>query len=132
LRTAAVPARHASYSHPQTCPRAPPQPLPPPPEPQVFDAAINGLLSHPDWAYWDASALPRYRYPEAEAAELVARHTAWREDVIARRAEAAAAKEAAAAAKEAAAAAAAEADGGSGGGGGRSVWQQLRGWLGLR
>jgi hypothetical protein len=80
----------------------------------VFDPALNGLLSHPDWEYWRDTTLPRYNYPADEAADIIARHKAWLADLTARRAEAAAAKEAkAAAAAAAAAAGAAEAEAGA-------------------
>lgn len=69
---------------------------------QVFDAAINELLLHPDWEVWSRQMLPRMMYPADEVAPAVAEHGAWFAALKAKRAAEAAAK------AEAAAAAAAE------------------------
>lgn len=38
---------------------------------QVFDAAINGLLHHPDWSEWSEKQLTRHVYPAADAQHVV-------------------------------------------------------------
>lgn len=76
-----------------------------PPQLQVFDAAINELLLHPDWEVWSRQMLPRYVYPAEDVAPAVAEHSAWFSALKAKRAAEAAAK--AQAEVEAAAAAAA-------------------------
>lgn len=71
----------------------------------MFNAAVNGALSHPDWAHWRDSVLPRYRYPQEAADQIIAQQQAWRAELDIKRAEAAAARAAAEVAKAEAAAA---------------------------
>jgi tRNA pseudouridine38-40 synthase len=78
---------------------------------QVFNAAINDLLKHPDWELWSRRVLPRYLYAEEDVQPAVAQHREWYTELMAKRekaAEKAAAKAAAAAEAEAAAAAASQ------------------------
>jgi hypothetical protein len=53
---------------------------------QVFDAAINQLLQHPDWNTWSQQILPRYDYPTDEVAAAVECHNTWITELRARRA----------------------------------------------
>eukprot|EP00775_Hariotina_reticulata_P003564 gene3564-3832_t len=53
---------------------------------QVFDAAINQLLQHPDWEAWSRQILPRYDYPADDVAAAVDSHTIWITELRARRA----------------------------------------------
>jgi hypothetical protein len=79
---------------------------------QVFNAAINELLMHPDWELWGKRVLPRYLYAQEDVQPAVVHHKEWYTELKAKRAKAAeeaAAKEAAQAAAEAAAAEAGEA-----------------------
>lgn len=79
---------------------------------QMFNAAINDLLKHPDWELWSRRVLPRYLYADEDVQPAVAQHREWYTELMAKRAQAAekaAAKAAAAAEAEAAAEAAAAA-----------------------
>lgn len=61
---------------------------------EVLYPAVSELLKHPDWAWWRDTALPRYRYDAGDVAAAVARHQAWLDALLAKRAEAAAARRA--------------------------------------
>ena len=79
---------------------------------QVFNAAINELLLHPDWEFWSRRVLPRYTYAAEDVQPAVEEHMQWYTELKAKRAAAAlkAAEEEAAAAAAAVEAAAAEAE----------------------
>lgn len=71
---------------------------------QVFNAAINELLLHPDWELWSKRVLPRYQYAAEDVQPAIEQHREWYTALKARRAaEAAQALEVAAAAEAAAA-----------------------------
>jgi hypothetical protein len=80
---------------------------------QVFNAAINELLLHPDWELWSRRVLPRYLYADEDWKLPVEQHREWYAEVMEQKAQRAKKKEerevAAAAAAEAAAGAEAQA-----------------------
>lgn len=81
---------------------------------QVFNAAIDELLHHPDWEVWSKHILPRYTYAADDVQKVVSEHSEWFAALKAKRAakaaEEAAAEAAAAEEAVAATAAAASAD----------------------
>lgn len=60
---------------------------------QVFNAAINELLQHPDWSHWSKCMLPRYYYAEEDVQPAVQQHAEWFVELEAKRAAAKAAAE---------------------------------------
>jgi hypothetical protein len=70
---------------------------------QVFNAAINELLLHPDWELWSRRVLPRYLYADEDWKLPVEQHMEWYAEVMEQKAQRAKKKEE----REAAAAAAA-------------------------
>jgi hypothetical protein len=44
---------------------------------RTFNAALNELLQHPDWQWWDERTLSRLQYPADNAGEVAAAYAAW-------------------------------------------------------